>query len=130
MKKRNITLTIAGLVIIGVGCTIHETAQSRLPTGYVVTFGSSSAPIKIKQGFKAALLNAPWRGGIVFKPAHNNDPSPDAGTEMPLPTDVPIPVSQGPEINQDGLNVTQRVRFNLNQEQALGALLKEIDSTP
>jgi hypothetical protein len=125
MKKRNITLTIAGLIIIAAGCAIQK--ETHPPTGYVIIFGSSSAPIKVKQGFKAALQKAEWRRGIVYKPAHSGDPSPDAGSGVSFPTDLVVPVSQGHETNPLGLNVTQRVRFNLGQEQAYGALLSEIE---
>jgi hypothetical protein len=126
MKTRNITLAIAGLVIIAAGCAIRDQA-GRNPTGYVVTFGSSSAPmVKVKEGFNAALQKAQARKGIVFKPPQIGVP-PDFGAWVSLSTDSLIPISQGPHINPLGLNVTQHVRFNFGQEKDLLDLLAKID---
>jgi hypothetical protein len=125
MNKRNITLIIAGVVIIAAGCAIKKEARVNPPTGYVVTFGSSSAPVMVKEGFKAKLPKAEWRRDIVFKPKGGNDPTPNAGSGVSVPTDVLLSIPQRPGSN--GLNVTQRVRFNGANYIDLINLLNEIN---
>ena len=126
MKKRNIALIIAGAVIVAAGFAINEKADGDLPTGYIVILGSSSAPIPVKDGFKAALQKAQARKGIVFKPPQNDTP-PDAGPWLSLSTDSTISIPPGSVNNPEGLNVTQKVRFNANQQEDLIDLLEEID---
>ena len=126
MKTRNITLIIAGLVIIAAGCALRKGERPLAePTGYVVYFGSPTARIKVKtHKFKAALKNARWRREFVFKPPQTDTP-PDDGDGIIGTSDLTISIIQKP--GSDGYNVTQRVRFNYGEEQALGELLSNID---
>ena len=127
MKTRNITLIIAGLLIIAAGCALRKDERPPAePTGYVVYFGSPTARIKTKNpdAFKAALNRARWRREIVFEPKRP-DISPDNGDGIIGHADLTLPIKQKP--GSDGFNVTQRVRFNYGEEQALGELLSNID---
>jgi len=126
MKTRNITLTIAGVVIVA-GCAMHVNQLGGDPkTRYVVKFDTPTMLVS-KAKFIEALGKASWRRGITFTQPEPGDPSPD-NDNSPVTSTVTLTsmISQDSLVNPNSLRVTQRVGFNKGQEKELGALLKQI----
>ena len=126
MKTRNITLTIAGVVVVA-GCAMHVNQLGGDPaTRYVVRFDAPTMLVS-KAKFIEALGKASWRRGIAFTPPEPGDPSPD-NDNSPVTSTVTqtLLISQTSAVNPNSLRVTQRVGFNKGQEKELNSLLKQI----
>lgn len=126
MKKRNITLISAGLVIAA-GCAMQVNQRAADPrTKYIVKFETPTLLVD-KPKFIDALNKASWRRDIAFTPKENGDPNPDHD-RAPIMSSVThtLLISQDSTVNPDGTNVTQRVGFNRGQERDLEALLKQV----
>lgn len=126
MKTRNITLIIAGLVIVA-GCALHDQQSTADPqTKYIVKFDTPALLVN-KAKFITALNKASWRRGITFTPKETTDPTPDQD-QSPLTSAVTntLVVAQNSIINPNSLHVTQHVGFNRGQEKDLEALLKQV----
>lgn len=125
MKTRNLTLAIAGLVIVA-SCAPHVNTLVDPQTRYIVTFDE---PVRLldRAKFIEALKKGSWRRDINFTPKQSDDPSPNSD-ENPLGSGLTetLAIAQDSTVNPNRQHVTQRVGFNAGQRAEIDALLAEV----